>query len=137
MAAIKFESFGVLQELDVIGQQALRPIVGQVRHAFSTTETARRFAVATNVIITTPQALFASDPQVTQTFLDACSHLFVDEAHHVEAATWRRIRDAFAGKPVIQYTATPFREDGRRIAGQILYSFPVGKAQEQGYFSRL
>ena len=32
----------------------------------------------------------------------ACSHLFVDEAHHVEAETWRQIRDEFSGRPVLQ-----------------------------------
>ncbi|WP_396136918.1 MULTISPECIES: DEAD/DEAH box helicase family protein [unclassified Amycolatopsis] len=41
--------------------------------------------------------------------MDACSHLFIDEAHHVAAVTWSNIRDAFIDKHVIQFTATPFR----------------------------
>lgn len=135
--AAKFESFGVLQAFGVISPQALRPVVGQLKHAFLSPDSARSFAEATNVIITTPQALFAADPLVTEALLKFCSHLFVDEAHHVEAVTWRRIRDSFAGKPVVQFTATPYREDGRRIAGQIIYTFPLGQAQAQGYFSRI
>lgn len=133
--ASKFESFGVLQTFGIISQRALRPVVGQLGHAFTTSDAARQFAEATNVIVTTPQALFAAAPEVTQTLFSTCTHLFIDEAHHVEANTWRRIRDAFIGKPVVQYTATPYREDGRRIAGQIIYTFPLGQAQRQGYFS--
>lgn len=124
--AAKFESFGVLQEFGVI-----------LRHAFSTPVAARNFAECSNVIVTTPPALFASAPGITQALLETCSHLFVDEAHHVEAATWRRIRDAFEGRPVLQFTATPFREDGRRIAGRIVYTFPLRQAQKHGYFSRI
>jgi len=135
--AEKFEALGVLQESGVIGPQALRPVVGRLRHAFSTPETARRFAESCNVIVATPPALFASEPEVTKALLDTCSHLFVDEAHHVEAATWRRIRAAFEAKPVLQFTATPFREDGRRMAGRIVYAFPLRQAQKHGYFSRI
>jgi superfamily II DNA or RNA helicase len=133
----KFESFGVLQENGVIAVNALCPVVGQLKHAFSTIETACDFAAHCNVIVATPQALFASSPEVTQALLDTCSHLFVDEAHHVEATTWRRIRDAFEGKRILQFTATPFREDGRRIAGQIIYSFPLRQAQKHNYFSKI
>ncbi|MDD2900801.1 MAG: DEAD/DEAH box helicase family protein [Syntrophales bacterium] len=135
--AAKFVSFGVLQESDVISAKAIRPVVGQLRHAFSSSNAGSEFAERCNVIVTTPQALFASSPNVMQALLGTCSHLFVDEAHHVEAATWRRIRDEFEDKPVLQFTATPFREDGRRIAGRIVYSFPLRQAQRHGYFSQI
>jgi len=133
--ATKFESFGVLQESGIIGANAIRPVVGQLRHAFSSSDAVRNFTGCCNVIVTTPQALFASAPGFLQQLLGECSHLFVDEAHHVEATTWRRIRDAFEDKPVLQFTATPFREDGRRIAGRIVYTFPLRQAQRHGYFS--
>lgn len=132
-----FETLGVLQESGVVAPRALRPVVGRVRHKFSTTTAAEEFATACNVIVTTPGALFASDLDVTEVLLATCSHLFVDEAHHVEAATWRRIRDAFAGKPVVQFTATPFREDGRQIVGRSIYTFALREAQNDGYFSRI
>lgn len=132
----KLEGLGVLQSSGVIAGEALRPVVGQIDHRFSGAEAARRFATACNVLVTTPNALFpAKSPEISQALLDACSHLFVDEAHHVEARTWRQIRDAFEGKPVLQFTATPFREDGRRLAGRQVYRFPLRLAQEQGYFA--
>ena len=44
------------------------------------------------------------------------------------------IRDAFADKPVLQFTATPYREDGQRLGGRVIYSFPLGRARALGYF---
>ena len=46
----------------------------------------------------------------------------------------RALRDAFAGKPVLQFTATPYREDGQRLGGRVIYSFPLGLARALGYF---
>lgn len=131
----KFEVLGVLQQSGVIGNRALRPVVGQLAHGFGDAGKAADFAALCNVIVTTPQALFASDAVTSSALLATCSHLFVDEAHHVEAATWRRIRDAFDGKPVLQFTATPYREDGRRLLGRQVYCFPLREAQRLGYFS--
>lgn len=134
--AAKFATLGVLQTFGVIDPKVLRPVVGQLDHRFSTPEAAAEFAQVCNVIVTTPNALFpARTPQISEALLRACSHLFVDEAHHVEARTWRQIRDAFDGKPVVQFTATPFREDARRMVGRQVYRFPLRLAQEQNYFA--
>jgi hypothetical protein len=35
---------------------------------------------------------------------------------------------------VVQFTATPFREDGKPLDGKIVYSYPLRKAQQEGYF---
>ena len=63
-----------------------------------------------------------------------CSHLFIDEAHHSEAPTWIAFRDRFAARRVLQFTATPFREDGKPLDGKLIYVYPLRKAQEDGYF---
>jgi superfamily II DNA or RNA helicase len=59
----------------------------------------------------------------------------VDEAHHVAARTWADTREVFADRPVVQFTATPFREDGKHVEGQIVYDFPLSEAQRQHYFA--
>lgn len=135
--AEKFETLGVLQRDGVIDAQALRPIVGRVAHGFSSLTAAQEFARHCNVVVTTPNALFASPPAVVDGFLSEFSHLFIDEAHHVVAKTWRQIRDHFDGRPVVQFTATPFREDGKQLGGRMVYSFPLRQAQAAGYFSKI
>ncbi|MDV3392410.1 DEAD/DEAH box helicase family protein [Klebsiella pneumoniae] len=41
------------------------------------------------------------------TLCESCSHLFVDEAHHISASSWQTIRERFKDKRVVQFTATP------------------------------
>jgi hypothetical protein len=94
----------------------------------------RSFVERCNVLVATPNALDASGEEVTAALIRRCSHLFVDEAHHVSALRWARIRDAFAGKPLLQFTATPYRADGQRLGGRVIYSFPLGRARSLGYF---
>lgn len=134
----KFELLGVLQGFGVIDAEAQRPVVGQLDHRFSSVDAARRFSEACNVIVTTPPALLPPNaPNISKAVLDSCSLLFIDEAHHVEARTWRQIRDGFAGKPVLQFTATPFREDGIPLAGRQIYRYPLSVAQAHGYFAQI
>ena len=35
----------------------------------------------------------------------------------------------------MQFTATPFREDGKPLGGRLVYDFPLAEAQKDGYFS--
>ncbi|HWA70685.1 MAG TPA: DEAD/DEAH box helicase family protein [Polyangiaceae bacterium] len=135
--ARKFESYGVLQEFQVIAPQALRPIVGQLKHGLASRNSARSFAQGCNVVVTTPNALGASSGAAQGEFLETFTHLFVDEAHHLGARTWQSIRDQFSGRRVVQFTATPFREDGRHLKGKTIYAFPLREAQRQGYFSTI
>jgi hypothetical protein len=52
--ANKFETLGVLQAFKVVARSARRPVVGQVRHAFSSAQAAEQFTRRVNVIVTTP-----------------------------------------------------------------------------------
>lgn len=132
-----FDRLGVLHEVKVLQPSAKRPVVGRLFHRFKSTENACKFAEACNVVVATPGALHASSPEVVSEFLSCFSHLFVDEAHHVAASTWTRIRDEFSDRHVVQFTATPFREDGRHLQGTIVYSFPLREAQAQKLFSEI
>lgn len=133
----KFESLGVLQELGIVNPDVLRPAVGRVQHGFSDKKTATAFGDACNVIVATPASLGACSAEALEALLESCSHLFIDEAHHVAARTWSDVRRAFELKHVVQFTATPFREDGKHLQGRTIYSFPLREAQAQGYFSHI
>lgn len=129
-----FETYGVLPAAGVLDAPLPGPVVGRIEHHFSDGAAMRSFVARCNVLVTTPQALDASSEAVRAALIARCSHLFVDEAHHVPARSWARIRDAFGGKPVLQFTATPYREDGQRLGGRVIYSFPLGLARALGYF---
>ncbi len=121
----------------VLSEPVLRPVVGTVEHAFESAEDAVAFAKRCNVIVSTVSALSASSEDIRRALVGQCSHLFVDEAHHLAAKQWGAIRDYFADRYVVQFTATPFRADGRHIGGRLIFAFPLREAQRQGYFSKI
>ncbi|MFD1545027.1 DEAD/DEAH box helicase [Nonomuraea guangzhouensis] len=133
----KFERLGLLRALGVVTAAVLRPIVGRVKRGMQDPELARRFAEHCNVIVATTSVLQHFSPQARDALMDACSHMFIDEAHHVAAPTWRHIRDQFAGKHIVQFTATPFRSDGADLGGRVVFGLSLKEARRQGYFSKI
>ncbi|MEU4517063.1 DEAD/DEAH box helicase family protein [Nonomuraea wenchangensis] len=135
--ARKFERLGVLQECGIVHADACRPVVGRMTKSMQDADEAVLFANACNVVIATPHVLHKSSEGARSAILTACTHLFIDEAHHVEAPTWSYVRTWFADRHVVQFTATPFREDGRHLAGKIVYAFPLREAQKDGHFAQI
>jgi len=131
--AMKFATLGVLPKFGIV-DECERPITGILKHGFKTKNEVDDFTSLVNVVITTMGALTASSVEIQHHLADQFTHLFVDEAHHSPATTWNLFKQKFAGKPIVMFTATPFRNDGKRLDGKIIYNFPLKKAQDQGYF---
>lgn len=131
----KFMSLGVLPSAGVVLPGARPPIVGVLQHGFESAEAAADFVEACNVVVSTPHAITASSPAARSAIGAASTTLVVDEAHHVAAATWSAIRELFIDKHTVQFTATPFREDGRPLGGRVLYTYPLALAQAGGFFA--
>lgn len=134
--ADKFLTLGVLksQAATILAKDALYPTVCVLRHVpTSVTEVNDLFSRA-HVIIATSNIAGGCGAAVQKAMAARCSHLFIDEAHHSEAPTWAEFKARFSEKRVLQFTATPFREDGKLLDGDIIYVYPLSKAQEEGYF---
>ncbi|MEA9491780.1 DEAD/DEAH box helicase [Xanthomonas campestris] len=121
-----------LRAVGVVSNVAHNPIVTTIDSKLSEAQVAE--LAAANIIVATPQALQLFDDAALGALVDLCSHLMIDEAHHVVAVSWSRIKAAFRGKPCMQFTATPFREDGLALGGRIVYNYPLRDAQIDGYF---
>jgi superfamily II DNA or RNA helicase len=132
--ANKFLMLGVLKRAGVVAEDAPLPVVGLVEHRFPDADVAEAFLRSCNVIVATMQAVTGCTEEVRRKISELCSHLFIDEAHHVKAPTWDAFRRQFHGKPIVQFTATPFREDGKPIGGRMIYCYPLRRAQEENYF---
>lgn len=135
--ADKFATLGVLPTVGAITGNFRCPIVLVLKSSLSTVEQANDIAGRANVIVATAQALTGCAEAARSRLVELCERLFVDEAHHVAARTWRSITDLFAGKEIVQFTATPYREDGQHLGGQVAYAYPLRLAQKNGYFSRI
>jgi len=135
--AAKFETLGILQQEGIVLPEALRPCVGKLERSFADEEEARAMVAACNVVVATPNAIHINAPAVREAFYGEFTHLLVDEAHHAPATTWTEIIRAFAGRPALLFTATPFRRDGRTLPGRVIFRFPLREAQKGGYFSSI
>jgi superfamily II DNA or RNA helicase len=133
----KFLTLGVLEQCRCLLQGAQLPVVASLLHRPQTVREVDDVFRRANVIVTTMQIAGQCAPEVQRRMAELCSHLFIDEAHHIAARTWNAFKQQFGDKTVVQFTATPFRTDGKRVDGKFIYTYPLLKAQEEGYFQRI
>ncbi len=113
------------------------PVVGVVKSRFESKTEMKVFCNACNVVVTTMPLLSTFEDAWQKELAVHCSHLFIDEAHHVRAVTWSRLRSHFEGNPCLQFTATPYRNDGQHVDGRIIFNYPLVRAQQEGYFNKI
>lgn len=139
--AAKFETFGVLRQQACLSDTAAYPLVLRLAHIPVHGEDVDRLFDSANVIVTTMAIAGRAEAAVQERMADRASALFIDEAHHIGAPTWARFRGLFIDRdpplPIVQFTATPFREDGRRVDGDFIYTYPLKRAQAEGYFKQI
>jgi excisionase family DNA binding protein len=89
-------------------------------------------------VITNIQQLASSAdrwlPQFPPNFFDM---ILVDEGHHNVAESWRKVFERFPEAKVVSLTATPFRSDGQRVSGEVIYRYPYSKAMLAGYIKQI
>lgn len=135
--ANKFISLGLLKQLELVSERAKLPFVGILEHKPKDTNEINDFFDACNVVVTTMSIVGSLNPVLQKEIAQRCSHLFIDEAHHIAAKTWNSFKDAFSENLILQFTATPFRNDDKPINDKIIFNYPLSKAQNEGYFKQI
>lgn len=88
-----------------------------------------------DVIVASAQcALSLSESKWSQEHIDLVE---VDEAHHTPAKTWMQILKNLDESKHVLVTATPFRLDKRDIKGELIYTYSLAQAYEDGIFGTL
>lgn len=126
----KFKTLGVLKEhrFGMIAEDALYPIVGLITTSFEDVEQLKSFISQCNVVVTTMQIIDEAPKEQQDVYVSSFSNVFVDEAHHIVATSWRKFSDRFPRERLVQFTATPFRNDGQRLDGKIIFNYPLRQA---------
>lgn len=132
--ADKFLTLGILKEFEIVSNTGLYPIVGVLNHKPKNCDDVDTFFGKCHVIVTTMSIAGQCPVEVQEQMAHQCPFLFIDEAHHIGAKTWESFKEKFNGKKVLQFTATPFRNDDKPVDGKIIFDYPLKKAQEEGYF---
>jgi superfamily II DNA or RNA helicase len=135
--AHKFRSLGILKELGIIPESFHYPIVGVLKTKPDTVTELNQIFNITNVIITTINIAGQMSPELQEKMAEHCDCLFIDEAHHIAAETWRNLKEKFKKNKVLQFTATPFRNDKLTVDGKMIFKYPLRKALQNGYFKKI
>lgn len=138
----KFIDLGLLQMQDTNGDSILNPlakcpIVGILNTGFDNLTELSSFFEQCNVVVSTMNLVTSCSLEQQIKIAHLCSHLFVDEAHHSKAGNWDKFIKKFEKEKVVQFTATPYRNDGQSLDGKIIYNFTLKEAQDQGYFKKI
>lgn len=131
----RLRSLEKLRQLDAVSENILSPVVHIVDSAESAMN--ENLIEQSNVAVATAASLAQLNDKNLANILARFTHLVFDEAHHVAASTWERIKKSFQPKPILCFTATPFREDQQRLEGKIIFNYSLAQAQRDGYFQRI
>ncbi|MBN2777231.1 MAG: DEAD/DEAH box helicase family protein [Bacteroidales bacterium] len=132
----KFSNWGILRQLGVIPHGLSNPTVLVINTTLSNNKDIENIKSA-DVVISTPALIARSSDEIKEALKDLFSHVYFDEAHHIIASEWNAIKALFKGSKIVQFTATPYRNDRQPIEGKIVYNYPMSKALDDGCFSRI
>lgn len=130
----KFISLGELKFCGIIGEKVKNPIVSRIYHQISSIEEVDLLWERCHVIVTTIGSINACSETVRQRLAGFADYVFVDEAHHSVAPTWQKFLNLCNQGRIVLFTATPYREDGKKLQGKLVYTYPLSLAQKEGYF---
>ncbi|RKE47100.1 DEAD/DEAH box helicase [Sphingobacterium detergens] len=135
----KFLTLGHLQnpKFAIVSTSAKKPVVGVLNENFKTKEELNDFLSKCNVVVSTMDLITAGGLEMQRALAGGVSKIFIDEAHHVKAPSWTAFRRLCDDDKIIQFTATPFRNDGQSLDGEIIFNYSLKKAQDDGYFKKI
>ncbi|MGW5841075.1 DEAD/DEAH box helicase [Methylorubrum extorquens] len=135
----KFADFGVLKQTGCLGEDAAYPLVSVMKKAPATIADAEALFLRAQVVVTTMASMSRLDPDIQARVAELVTHLFVDEAHHIGADTWKALKGRFTQKKrsILQFTATPYRNDNRRVDGKFIFAYPLRRAQADRLFTKV
>lgn len=130
----KFVELGILRKIGVIPKDIIGPSVGCLQTTPNDISELEMIIEESNVLISTVSLLKNFSAPYIDLLANKFSMIIIDEAHHVAANTWSELKGRFSNLTCLQFTATPFRNDSKKVDGEIIYNFPLAKAQAQNYF---
>ena len=135
----RFCTLGKLREIGAINEKFENPVVGCLVSSPNDIAELKDLLDKSNLIVTTISLLNSRHfkDEFIQLLASTCDTLIIDEAHHVPANSWSQVKKAFGSVRCLQFTATPFRNDGKKIDGDIIFNFPLALAQKRGYFKSI
>lgn len=122
------------EPIDCLGKNSRYPVVGIFKRGFKDIDKFENFLNLSHIVVATMPILAKLNSEQKDILVKKFDLVTIDEAHHVAAQTWKEVLSFFSEAKIVQFTATPFRSDGKHVDGDIIYSYPLQKCQEDGIF---
>lgn len=133
----RFAHLGMLRSIGAVPKSAPNPAVGKLLKTPTSIDEISMLRSA-NVVISTTQMLLGASDENLREFISWFDLALFDEAHHLPSASWTRISKLVGcDTRILSVTATPYRNDRRRVPGKMIYQFPLRLAQKLGYFTTI
>ncbi|MGM1023698.1 MAG: DEAD/DEAH box helicase [Bacillota bacterium] len=128
--------FGILPKLDMISNESIYPTTFLYKSKVEATDEKALIAALqeSNIVISTPGMIKKMPSSVWEKFIQKLEVVIFDEAHHLASPDWGAVKEKVLGKKILQFTATPFRNDGKKVDGKIIFNYGLAMAQKAGYF---
>ena len=109
--------FGILPKLEMISDEVIYPNTFLYKSKVENEDEIAMIAALeeANIVVSTPGMINRMPPSVLNKLAEKVEVVIFDEAHHLAAPEWGKVRERFLGKRILQFTATPFRNDGKRL----------------------
>ena len=135
----KFATLGELKRIGCLSERACLPIVAVLRRCPKSEQEIDELFGRAQVVVATMAALSRMPAELQTHMARRATHLFIDEAHHNPARTWKTLKRRFVEqkRKILQFTATPYRTDEKRVDGKFIFVYPLRQAQQQGLFAKI
>lgn len=124
----QFRSLNVLKEIGCIPSELPQVNVYEVVNRFSSRSEWEQISRDNDVIVAHPNSISPYFKNLTPIPKDLIDAVFVDEAHHEPAPTWKALNEYYSEIKRVFFTATPFRRDKRRMEAKLIYHYSLGRA---------
>jgi superfamily II DNA or RNA helicase len=128
--AAEFQSLELLRQTNSLSLNArTKPSVRSLDAEMRTEAQWQKFS-SCDVLTATTRTTSPQLQNVTPPPRDFFDVVFIDEAHHEPADTWRALVDCFdrQATKIILLTGTPYRRDHSPIAGRLSFVYPISRA---------
>lgn len=128
--------FGILRKLEMISDEVIYPTTFLYKSKVEAKDEITMIDALeeANIVVSTPGMIKKMPSSVWDKLVEKVEVVIFDEAHHLAAPEWGTVRERFLGKKILQFTATPFRNDGKKVDGKIIFNYGLALAQKAGYF---
>lgn len=130
------KTFGILPKAELVSDDIIFPNVFLYKSKVNNEQINKIHEAfdKANIIVSTPKMISNLPTDILNKLVDTIDVVIFDEAHHLAAEHWSNVKSIFIEKRILQFTATPFRNDGKKIGGEIIFNYGLALAQKSGYF---